>query len=234
MTPKTIKIFIIVFLLIALTSFGYLKLTHFFEIDACLDKGGRWNYEKQLCEFDSNKTVEDFTEADWEFNKVQDSKLIFKGGQTLETNLFELEYIGQVSADNKSPYLIFSGRDCNECDANISIYIHSPADGKLIIDHGQNRYQYPGTEKDYETDSVLYIARAFYGQVLENISGVIWYENRLLENGKMGRFVFLASIDNGSLKDTTYEDTGKLDRTIILKNKGLCKEIKGREYTSEP
>ena len=58
MTPKTIKIFVIAFVLIALTGFGYLQLTHFFEIDACLDKGGRWNYEKKVCEMDSNKTVE--------------------------------------------------------------------------------------------------------------------------------------------------------------------------------
>jgi hypothetical protein len=170
----------------------------------------------------------------WTFDKVQDSKLIFKGGQTFETNLFELEYLGQVSGDDKAPFLIFSGRDCNECDANISIYIHSPSDGKLVIDHGQNRYQYPGTEKDYETARVIYISRAFYGQVLDNINGVIWYENRLLENGKMGRFVFLSRIDNGSLKDTTYDDNGKLDQTIRLKNKGLCNEIVGRKYTSEP
>ncbi len=172
--------------------------------------------------------------SNWVFEKVNNSKLFFKGGQTFETNLFDLEYIGQVSADNKAPYLIFSGRDCNECDANISIYIHSPSDGKLVVDHGQNRYQYPGTENDYETDSVLYISRAFYGQVLESFKGVIWYENRLLENGQMGRSVFLSYIDNGSLKDTTYEDNGKIGETINLLKKGLCNEIVGRQYTSEP
>ncbi len=172
--------------------------------------------------------------SDWSFEKAQESKLFFKGGQTFETNLFDLEYIGQVPANNKAPFLIISGRDCNECDANISIYIHSPSDGKLVIDDGQNRYQYPGTEKDYETDSVLYISRAFYGEVLENTKGVIWYVNSLLENGKMGRSVFLSYIDNGSLKDTTYEDKGKLGETINLVKKGLCNEIVGRQYTSEP
>jgi hypothetical protein len=192
------------------------------------------NSKSNIIQTSDSLTTNSKTNIDWTFEKVQGSKLIFKGGQTFETNLFELEYIGQVSADKKAPFLIFSGRDCDECDANISIYIHSPSDGRLVVDHGQNRYQYPGTEKDFETDSVLYISRAFYGQVLEDINGVIWYENRLFENGKMGRFVFLSRIDNGSLKDTTYEDTGKLDHTIILKNKGLCMEIKGREYTSEP
>ena len=84
------------------------------------------------------------------------------------------------------------------------------------------------------TDSILCISRAFYGQVLENINGVIWYENRLLENGKMGRFIFLTWIDNGSLKDTSYIDNGSLNQTIQLIKKRLCKEIEGLEYSSEP
>ena len=58
MTRKTIKILVITFLLIALTGFGYLKMTHFFEIDTCLDKGGRWNYEKQVCELDNNMPID--------------------------------------------------------------------------------------------------------------------------------------------------------------------------------
>jgi hypothetical protein len=210
------------------------QLTYILTILFLSSCGTNDNSKSNIIQTSDSLTTNSKANIDWTFDKVQGSKIIFKDGQIFETNLFELEYIGQVSADNKAPFLIFSGRDCNECDANISIYIHSPSDGRLVVDHGQNRYQYPGKEKDYETDSVLYISRAFYGQVLEDINGVIWYENRLLENGKMGRFVFLSRIDNGSLKDTTYEDTGKLDHTIILKNKGLCKEIKGREYTSEP
>ncbi len=170
----------------------------------------------------------------WVFDSIEKSKLLFKNGQTFETNLFDLDYIGQVSADNNIPYLIFSGRDCNECDATISIYIHSPMQGKLIIDHGQNSYHYPGTEKDYETNRTLYISRAFYGKVIENVNGVIWYENRLLENNTMKRSVFLSRIDNGVIKDTTFEDKGKLSETINLVKKGLCKEIQGKHYTSEP
>jgi hypothetical protein len=184
----------------------------------------------------TSDTLPTITKADtnWIFDKVKGSKLLFKGGQIFETTLFELEYIGQVSADNKAPYLIFSGRDCDECDASISIYIHSPSNGKIVTELGQNRYQYPGTERDIETDSILYVSKAFYGQVLENVKGIIWYENRLLENGKMGRSVFLSRIDKGILKDTTYEDEGKISKTINFVKKGICKEIIGRQYTSEP
>ncbi|MFV5691054.1 hypothetical protein ACM55K_03410 [Flavobacterium sp. LT1R49] len=80
----------------------------------------------------------------------------------------------------------------------------------------------------------MYVSRAFYGQVLDNTKGVIWYENRLLENGKMGRIVFLSRIENGVKKDTVFEDKGKLGETLNLVNKGLCTEIQGRQYTSEP
>lgn len=40
-------------LLVALTSllaYAYLRKSNFFEIDACLDCGGRWNYETEQCE----------------------------------------------------------------------------------------------------------------------------------------------------------------------------------------
>lgn len=181
-----------------------------------------------------SSTIKNKVSEAWLFDKVEGSKLVFKNGQIFETNLFELQFIGQISSSDKAPFLIFSGRDCNECDANISIYIHSPSDGKLFIEHGENSYQFPGTETDYETDSITYVSKAFFGQVLDNTKGVIWYENRLLENGKMGFNVFLSRIENGLKKDTVFADKGKLNETTNLVKKGLCIEIQGRKYTSEP
>lgn len=40
-------------LLVALTSllaYGYLRESNFFEIDTCLDCGGRWNYQTEECD----------------------------------------------------------------------------------------------------------------------------------------------------------------------------------------
>ena len=50
MKSKTIKILGVVALFSALIYFGYPKAKRFFEIDACLDKGGVWNYELEKCE----------------------------------------------------------------------------------------------------------------------------------------------------------------------------------------
>ena len=221
---------LIILALFTLAGVAYLKASQFFKIDDCLDQGGRWNYDLAICEFEAASA----SPAAWHFDKVEGSSLVFKDGQRLETHLFELAYIGQISVDNQAPYLIFSGRDCDGCGANIAVYIHSPANGRLIVDQGQNRYQYPGIEKDYLTDSVLYTARAFYGQVLENVYGVIWYENRRLENGEMGQSVFLSRLTNGALHDTTFEDRGEIAQTLALYKQGLCAEIEGQTFTSEP
>ena len=41
-------------LLIILTGvWAYPKIDQFFKVDSCLDKGGRWNYETNKCEFES-------------------------------------------------------------------------------------------------------------------------------------------------------------------------------------
>jgi hypothetical protein len=43
-------------LLIILTGiWAYPKIDQFFKVDSCLDKGGRWNYETNECEFESEK-----------------------------------------------------------------------------------------------------------------------------------------------------------------------------------
>ena len=192
------------------------------------------NNEKASGQLPDTSLTKNQTQTVWLFDKVVGSKLVFKDSKSFETNLFELKYIGQLEQEGHAPFFIFSGRDCDECDENISIYIHSPEQGQLAVANGQNRYQYPGTEKDYESDTIFYQARTFYGQVLENFKGVIWYQNQLLENGKRESSVFLSYIDNNSIKDTLFAGNGNLKQTISLMNKGLCIEIKGREYTSEP
>ncbi len=77
MTRKTFKILAIVLLCIVLIFFGYIKVTHFFEVDACLDSGGRWNYEKNECEF---------SDAELGFDTKVLKDLRFAGGHEYATH----------------------------------------------------------------------------------------------------------------------------------------------------
>jgi len=170
----------------------------------------------------------------WDFEKIAGNKLYFKNGKQFKTSLYELKYIGQVPNGNKAPFLILSGRDCDECDANISIYICSPADGPLKVESGENSYSLPGTERDLEDKNILFKARAFYGLVLSNIKGVIWYQNQLMENGTWKKSIFLVNLNHPDKKEISMKDTGQLQETLNMLKQGLCKEIPGVAYNSEP
>lgn len=42
----------IVLLIVGILAVGYPRAWHFLQVDACLDRGGRWDYEQQSCESD--------------------------------------------------------------------------------------------------------------------------------------------------------------------------------------
>lgn len=172
--------------------------------------------------------------AEWKLDRIDSSKLVFKNGRIIETKLNNLEFIGQITLENKDPFLIFTGVDCKFCDANPSIYIHSPSDGELIVGAGKNTYGLPGRTFSYENHSLLYEGRVFYGQVLENRKGVIWYQKTLMNTGKWESSVFIAEIKNSMIENKFLSDTVLVEHTLLMLQKGLCKEIKGTDHTSEP
>ena len=176
----------------------------------------------------------DSSSVKWIFNGINGSTLKFKAGKQFNTNLYELKYLGQVENGHKAPFLIFSGRGCDECDENISIYIHSPSDGNLNVQDGKNRCEYPGTEKDYESDSLVYKARAFFGEVLPGIKGVVWYQQQLMEDNSLQNSVYLVNLNKGITKDPVIRYTDGVKLTLQLLKKGHCQEIKGLDYKSEP
>ena len=178
--------------------------------------------------------INSITNEAWILDRIEKSKIIFKNGKIVDTHLFELTYLGQIAVINKAPYLIFSGRDCDECDASISIYIHSPDDGNIDVEMGKNRYDYPGNEKDFATDSIIHSSRVFYGQILNNITGIIWYQKVLLTDKSWGRSVFLIDLTNNKKKEVTLKDIGQIQQTLVLLKQTKCVEIKGKDYTSEP
>lgn len=171
----------------------------------------------------------------WIFDKIEERKLLFKNNKGFDTKIYGLEYVGQIPVENKAPFLIFSGIDCMECDAEQALYIHSPDDGELLVEYGKNAYQFPGKLYDYETDSLLYEGRAFYGEVLKNKRGIIWYQKSLLDKDKGWKnSIFFVDLSSGMKKESFLEEKGQMEETIALFEKGLCKEIAAYDQHSMP
>ena len=173
-------------------------------------------------------------DAEYRYIKISGDTIFFTNGQHYKTHLFETEFIGLIDVVGKAPYLIYSGRDCNECDANISLYVHSPDDGVLDVSNGQNRYVYPGKVMHYETGELIYESSCYYGEVLNGIKGVIWYITDHGEADSIYHHTFLLNGKGTELQDTLWKSIKTLSETEALFKAGKCKEIAGETFTSEP
>ncbi|MDA3905871.1 MAG: hypothetical protein PF484_07335 [Bacteroidales bacterium] len=80
MNKKLIIGFLIIGGLIALI-FGTKWINRFFQIDSCLNKGGRWNYELNECEQYYQITNENLAEFYWksEYDTVNNKEFLTKG-----------------------------------------------------------------------------------------------------------------------------------------------------------
>jgi len=164
--------------------------------------------------------------------RVDSAKILFDDGTEFQTNLFELGFIAQLPTKQKIPYLILSGRQCTQCDANISIYIHSPSDGPLKKEHEQTRYEFPGELYSWENGELIATKRTFYGEVFPNNYGVIWYQSELDEDGTWVESTYFSGISGDTLLGSFIE--ANIDSTLFQVNKKLAFEIAGTSQSTEP
>ena len=164
--------------------------------------------------------------------KIEGKKIIFDDGYNFQTNIYDLGYIGQLKASKKKPFLILTGVQCDSCDAAVSIYIVSPSDGQLEKENKQKRYDLPGRVRTYDTNELIYDGRTFWGEVIPNRFGVIWFQKELNEKKEWIESVFFAELVNDTIPGQLIKSDIKL--TLSQVNKGKAWEIEGGDMTSEP
>jgi len=162
--------------------------------------------------------------------KIDGKKVISKDG-VFETNLFDLEYVGQLKGNHKRPFLILIGRPCDSCELNNSIYVHSPSDGPLLEGKKQKRYNLPGPINDYQTMEMIYVARLFWGEIIPGRFGLIWFQKEMRKN-EWVESVFIAELVNDRIADGLTKADLKV--TLDQLKKGKAWEIIGEPITSEP
>jgi len=162
--------------------------------------------------------------------------LKYGDGKTFQTGVFQTRYIGQLPAKGKASYLVFSGRSCNECDANRTIYIHSPDDGPMLGGERDTRYTFPGEYRDHEFGKLVRTARVFIGQCLASSTpAVLWFEGARTESGKWERGVFVAEVVDDRLVARPRTDSPpKLAQVVAAVKKVSCRELKGVKGYVEP
>jgi len=161
--------------------------------------------------------------------------LILPDGNELFTGLYNLKYHGAILVDGKGyPFLVLSGKDCDNCTTPESIFIHNPNDGALDLKKA-HKYPYPGMQFNRTDSSLVYSGRAFIGFVNPDTpNGLIYYQTWRLDDGKFHDNVQVIKLSNNKIVvDNIVENIPDIDITLTLKDLKKCKEIGGIQYLTE-
>ena len=153
----------------------------------------------------------------------------------METTLYDQSLFGRIDIGDQPPYLILKGIDCQKCDANYSLYVHSSINGSLEAKSGSNSYSLPGKLLEFMGDEVLYESRVFYGEIFPDTLGLIWMQNTLMEDLSYERSIFLKQVNRTQYEGFLEKDFDQtLDAMVNQVDLGRCSEIQGETRTSAP
>ena len=153
--------------------------------------------------------------------------------RTPADSLYASKNWGIVTGWDSTLYVIRSGRYCDACDAEVALYVHAPAKGGLSLANGANARLQPGRTTDGENGEVQQESRAFFGEVLPGVPGVIWYQSALANDGAMKDSTILLDLTLG-MEDSRQAGKTLMDKTLALLAQGKCTEILGVDRTTAP
>ena len=104
----------------------------------------------------------------------------------------------------------------------------------MIVENGANARFYPGRILNPLNGEPLYEGRAFYGEVIEETGGVIWYEKITHPDGTVQEVTTLLDLDGEQPIEQQFLDQERLPKTLELMSRGLCTEIPGIDQTAAP
>lgn len=159
--------------------------------------------------------------------RVEEKNIYLENKKIIETTLFNLEVLDEIVIPTRTaPVLLLSGVDCELCDANIALYIHSRNENKLQVKSGKNSYSLAIKLYDFSGERLIFETRVFYGELKPNYFGVIWVQKTLSgEKWKESNYVLNISEEAFSVdefEETNQELISSLDK---LKATGQVKEL---------
>gem|GEM_PF-4885840 len=164
------------------------------------------------------------------------SEIIFNNGVKLETDLVEIDYIGQLPAGDM-PFLILSARGCDQCDMNTSIYLLQPTPEAFKDAGGGTRYTYPGELTALGTeDETIGESRFFWGKCLaDRQESAVWFARDKTGSGGWENSVYAAGAVDGKLTGKTFsKPLPPIEDTLKLVEKNQCRELPGTIGPEEP
>ena len=149
---------------------------------------------------------------------------------------YEVQFVGEIPRKPKAPVLLFSAVDCLECEPQHFIIAYSPESGERA------EFYHPGEVLGIDPASnlktVLLRTRLFYGECLENWSGIIWFDEDRDATFVEGEWVVpqtwkqsAKKLGVGSTHQLAITDLGiqlpSLEEISRHVREGVCQEVQG-------
>lgn len=169
---------------------------------------------------------------DRDFNQPKESEVVFKNGHKAKGGFIDFKVIDFFDTSEKVTFILFSAKECVECDANPSIYINAVSD-KI---YGFNRFDYPGKFKSYKDNQLVSVSRMFYGQCLAEPKKVLLIYSAYLdtENVWQKNFQLWQFVGNKIKPKETDITEQMIKKTEASLQAGKCFEVFGIDGHSEP
>ena len=166
----------------------------------------------------------------WDFLKTDGSKLILKDGNSIDTKLFEMNFLKTLKDNNGNLYFVVSGKESGYV-ANISIYIFNSKNTQKSFSEIPN-YSYPGKVYNWESNELISEHRLFVGDCIDFC--LLWVQKDLMiESNEFKNSIYTVNIINGEIKGRIINSQEK-EYNKYLQNIEKYEEILGKDFTSEP
>jgi hypothetical protein len=165
------------------------------------------------------------------------SALVLADGRKFQTTLYEVKVLTELRAERKAPYIVMVGRGCIDCDANNSIYVHSPSDGPMQDEGHQPRYSYPGRLVSYlDGKTPVSETRLFMGACVAGINDALaWYVRERDDRGTWQSSVVIVHVEADTLTEKLLSTNAPPVADALQRvRQGSCRELPGIDGYSEP
>jgi len=209
-----------------------MKILHVHIIVICLSistplYAGEWD----IINVDNEEWVYD---KDPTYKVITKSHYTFRNGAKLSTNLMFFKLIKVIKSKDNHSFLFFSGRVCDQCDANTSLYVSSSDIG--YFDRDSERHRYPGKLRHYMSGELIEESRVFYGNCVSSSEPVvIWYIKYKDSDGKWRKATVHVELKGKKpIESINSVNFNELSNTLTLVKSGSCAELQGIDGISEP
>ena len=166
--------------------------------------------------------------------QYDDVSVRFTNGRSYHIPLYRAEPVTVLQGEDGAYVLVASGADCVMCDENATLRFFVL--GGPELSRTEQRYSYPGSQKDYESGRLVSRTRTLYGKCLsDKYDVVVWFEEYLGDDSEWHKGTALGRITNagGSYVEVTDKE---VPPAVVAdrKKQGICKEMPGVEGTTEP